>query len=222
MWCIPKQQSHHFVAGMERVLKVYQQPYDPRHPVVCMDEMSKQLVAEVREQLPVLRPGSPEKYDDDAHYLRRGACTVWMFDEPLSGVCWRTVAVTKRRTTLDWAKQVRALANLPRYRDAETIMLVCDNLNTHSGDSFYAAFPAAAEASRAERPHLLGAHAETRELAERCGTGVQCALHRQCLDRRIESRALVTCRKRRPEPRSAIANRPGSTGSSASTTRALN
>ena len=86
MWCIPKQQSHHFVAGMERVLKVYQQPYDPRHPVVCMDEMSKQLVAEVREQLPVLRPGSPEKYDDDAHYLRRGACTVWMFDEPLSGL----------------------------------------------------------------------------------------------------------------------------------------
>ena len=70
---------------------------------------------EVREQLPV-RPGSPEKYD--AHYLRRGECTVWMFDEPLSG--WRTVAVvTKRRTTLDWAKQVRALANLPRYRDAE-------------------------------------------------------------------------------------------------------
>ncbi len=94
-----------------------------------------------------------------------------MFGEPLSG--WRTVAVTQRRTTLDWAKQVRALANLPRSRDAESITLVCDNLNTHSGDSFYAAFPAA-EASRAERPHPLGAHAETRELAERCGTGVQC------------------------------------------------
>ncbi len=67
MWCIPKKQSHHFVAGMERVLKVYRRPYDPRHPVVCMDEMSKQLVAEVREKLSV-RPGSPEKYD--AHYLR--------------------------------------------------------------------------------------------------------------------------------------------------------
>ena len=76
---------------------------DPRHPVVCMDEMSKQLVAEASEKLPV-RPGSPEKYD--AHYLRRGECTVWMFGEPLSG--WRTVVVTKRRTTLDWAKQVRA------------------------------------------------------------------------------------------------------------------
>ena len=79
MWCIPKQQSHHFVAGMKRVLKVYRRPYDPRYPVVCMDEMSKQLVAEVREKLPV-RPGSPEKYD--AHYLRRGECTVWMFGEP--------------------------------------------------------------------------------------------------------------------------------------------
>ena len=131
--------------------------------------MSKQLVAEVREKLPV-RPGSPEKYD--SHYLRRGECTVWMFDEPLSG--WRTVAVTKRRTTLDWAQQVRALANLPRYRDAETtITLVYDNLNTHSGDSFYAAFPAA-EASRLnDRIHLVHTP-KPRELAERRGTGVQC------------------------------------------------
>ena len=185
MWCIPKQQSHPFVAGMERVLKVYQRSYDPRHPVVCMDEMSKQLVAEVREQLPV-RPGSPEKYD--AHYLRRGECTVWMFDEPLSG--WRTVAVTQRRTTLDWTKQVRALANLPRYRDAETITLVCDNLNTHSDDSFYAAFPAA-EASRLnDRIHLVHTpkHGSWLNVAELEFS----ALHRQCLDRRIESRALVT------------------------------
>ena len=181
MWCIPKQQSHHFVAGMERVLKVYRRPYDPRHPVVCMDEMSKQLVAEVREKLPV-RPGSPEKYD--AHYLRRGACTtVWMFGEPLSG--WRTVAVTKRRTTLDWAKQVRALANLPRYRDAKSITLVCDNLNTHSGDSFYAAFPAA-EASRLnDRIHLVHTpkHGSWLNVAELEFS----VLHRQCLDRRIES-----------------------------------
>ena len=183
MWCIPKKQIHHFVAGMERVLKVYRRPYDPRHPVVCMDEMSKQLVAEAREKLPV-RPGSPEKYD--AHYLRRGACTVWMFGEPLSG--WRTVAVTQRRTTLDWAKQVRALANLPRYRDAETITLVCDNLNTHSGDSFYAAFPAA-EASRLnDRIHLVHTpkHGSWLNVAELEFSALQ------CLDRRVESRALVT------------------------------
>ena len=171
----------------ERVLKVYRRPYDPRHPVVCMDEMSKQLVAEVREKLPV-RPGPPEKYDD-AHYLRRGECTVWMFGEPLSG--WRTVAVTKRRTTLDWAKQVRALANLPRSRDAESITLVCDNLNTHSGDSSYAAAFPAAEASRLnDRIHLVHTpkHGSWLNVAELEFS----ALHRQCLDRRIESRALVT------------------------------
>ncbi len=132
MWCIPKKQSHHFVAGMERVLKVYRRPYDPRHPV----------------------------------------------------------AVTKRRTTLDWVQQVRALANLPRYRDAESIALVCDNLNTHSGDSFYTAFPAA-EASRLnDRIHLVHTpkHGSWLNVAELEFS----ALHRQCLDRRIESRALVT------------------------------
>ena len=158
------------MAGMERVLKVYRRPYDPRHPVVCMDEMSKQLVAEVREKLPV-RPGSPEKYDTPTTSAW-GACTVWMFGEPLSG--WRTVvAVTQRRTTLDWAKQVRTLANLPRSRDAETITLVCDNLNTHSGDSFYAAFPAA-EASRLnDRIHLVHTpkHGSWLNVAE---LGVQC------------------------------------------------
>ncbi len=152
-----------------------------------MDEMSKQLVSEVREKLPA-RPGSPEKYD--AHYLRRGECTVWMFGEPLSG--WRTVAVTKRRTTLDWAQQVRALANLPRYRDAETITLVCDNLNTHSGDSFYAA--------RSRRPEPVGRLNDRIHLVHtpKHGSWLNVAelefsaLHRQCLDRRIESRALVT------------------------------
>ena len=100
------------------------------------------------------------------------------------------MAVTKRHTTLDWAKQVRALANLPRYRDAETITLVCDSLNTHSGDSFYAAFPAA-EASRLnDCIHLVYTpkHGSWLNVAELEFS----ALHRQCLDRRIESRALVT------------------------------
>ena len=121
MWCIPKQQGHHFVAGMERVLKVYQRPYDPRLQVAG----TPRVAGEVRRPLPP--PGSMHGVD-----VRRAA--VRLAD---SG------SVTKRRTTLDWAKQVRALANLPRSRDAETITLVCDNLNTHSGDSFYAAFPAA-------------------------------------------------------------------------------
>ena len=103
---------------------------------------------------------------------------------------WRRLPGRRRSTTLDWAKQARALANLPRYRDAETITLVCDNLNTHGGDSFYAAFPAV-EASRLnDRIHWVhtpkhGSWPNVAELA--CS-----ALHCQCLDRRIESRALVT------------------------------
>ncbi len=187
MWCVPKQQSHPFVAG-----------------------------AEVREKLPV-RPGSPEKYN--AHYLRWGACTVWMFGEPLSG--WRTVAVTKRRTTLDWAQQVRALANLPRSRDAETITLVCDHLNTHSGDSFYAAFPAAKASRLNDRIHLVHTpkHGSWLNVAELEFS----ALHRQCLDRRIESRALVTSETAAwAEERNREQTGVDWQGSSASTTRAPN
>ena len=142
---------------------------------------------------------------------------MWMFGEPLSG--WRTVAVTKRRTTLDWAKQVRALANLPRYRDAEIITLVCDNLNTHSGDSFYAAFPAA-EASRLnDHIHLVHTpkHGSWLNVAELEFSALTASAWI------AGSRAgLWSRRKRRPGPRSTIANRPGSTGSSASTTRAPN
>ena len=141
---------------------------------------------------PVTRyPQRPESLSANPNAIATSAgehARVWMFGEPLSG--WRTVAVTKRHTTLDWAKQVRTLANLPRYRDAETITLVCDNLNTHSGDSFYAAF-SAAEASRLnDCVHLVHTpkHGSWLNVAELEFS----ALHRQCLDRRIESRALVT------------------------------
>ena len=133
------------------------------------------VAGEVRRPLPP--PGSMHGVD-----VRRAAVRL--------SLGWRTVAVTKRRTTLDWAQQVCALANLPRYRDAESITLVCDNLNTHSGDLFYAAFPAV-EASRLnDRIHLVYTpkHGSWLNVAELEFS----ALHRQCLDRRIESRALVT------------------------------
>ena len=96
MWCIPKQQSHHFVAGMERVLKVYRRPYDPRHPVVCMDETHRQQVKEVRVPRPA-EPGTPATYDYE--YERNGVSNLFMRFAPLEG--WRRVDVTKRRTKVD-------------------------------------------------------------------------------------------------------------------------
>ncbi len=120
---------------MEQVLEIYERPYDPQHPVVCMDEQPKQLIEESRPSLPAL-PGQPAK--EDHEYIRHGCCCVWMFVEPLAG--WRDVEVTPRRTSVDWAHQVRDLVDAPRYAQAERITLVCDNLNTHRLVSLYQAF----------------------------------------------------------------------------------
>lgn len=120
---------------MEQTLEIYRRPYDPQHPVVCMDEQPKQLIEDSRVSLPTL-PGHPAK--EDYEYIRHGTCCVWMFVEPLAG--WRKVTVTERRTSVDWAHQVRALVDAPRYAQAERITLVCDNLNTHRLTSLYQAF----------------------------------------------------------------------------------
>jgi len=142
MWCIPPQQSGQFVARMERVLRVYRRSYDPRFPVVCMDEQSLQLISASRLPLPMSR-GRPKRIDYE--YVRKGTCTLWMFVEPLG--CWRDVRVSERKTAIDWAHQVRALVDDRRYARAERITLVCDNLNTHDIGSLYEAF-AAPEAAR--------------------------------------------------------------------------
>ena len=142
MWCIPPEQDGAFVARMEQVLEVYAQPYDPRYPVVCMDEQPFQLLSETRSPMPM---GSGRGRVVDYEYTRQGTCTVWMFVEPLG--CWRDVQVTSRRTAVDWAKQIRALVDAPRYRKAKWITLVCDNLNTHDFGSLYTAFEPA-EAKR--------------------------------------------------------------------------
>ena len=134
MWCIPPDQSAEFVCAMETVLDVYHRPYAPDLPVVCMDETSKQLVAETRLPLPPL-PGQPERYDYE--YERHGTANIFMFTEPLGG--WRRVAVTDRRTKVDWALQVRQLLDVD-YPDAKQVTLVMDNLNTHSYASLYEAF----------------------------------------------------------------------------------
>jgi len=149
MWCIPPEQSAEFVCAMEAVLDVYCRPYDPAFPVVCMDETSKQLVGETRLPLPPL-PGQPQRYDYE--YERHGTANIFLFTEPLGG--WRRVAVTDRRTKVDWALQVRQLLDVD-YPDAKVVTLVEDNLNTHGYASLYEAFEPAEARRLMERLELV-------------------------------------------------------------------
>jgi hypothetical protein len=136
MWCIPPKQSGEFVYHMEDVLDVYHRPHDPERPVVCLDETFKQLIGEAREPLP-MRPGDVERYD--SVYVRNGVASLFMAFEPLAG--WRHVEPSDSRTAVDWARVVKGLVDAPRYRDAEAIVLVMDQLNTHAIGSLYEAFP---------------------------------------------------------------------------------
>jgi hypothetical protein len=135
MWCIPDKPSAEFVYHMEDVLEVYHRPYDPQRPVVCMDETFKQLIGQTREPLP-MRPGSVERFD--YVYTRNGVASLFLACEPLAG--WRHLAVTDHRCRSDWALFIRALLE-GRDRDAEKLVLVMDQLNTHSPASLYEAFP---------------------------------------------------------------------------------
>jgi hypothetical protein len=177
-WCIPPQHSAAFVAGMEDVLDVYCRAYDPARPVVCMDETSKQLVAEVRAPIPPA-PGQSERYD--VEYERCGVVEVFLFTEPLAG--WRRTAVTEHRARVDWAQQIRHLLEVD-YSDAETVVLVMDNLNTHNAASLYEAFEPAVARDLAQRLeiHHTPKHGSWLNIAE-IELGV---LARQCLDRRID------------------------------------
>ena len=134
MWCIPPQQSAEFVYHLEDVLDLYQQPPDPQRPVVCVDETFQQLIGEVRDPLPI-QPGQVERYD--SIYMRNGVASIFIAFEPLAG--WRHVAVTDSRRRGDWAHFVAGLLEGP-YRDAPTLVLVMDQLNTHSPASLYEAF----------------------------------------------------------------------------------
>jgi hypothetical protein len=172
------------VAAMEDVLDVYHRPYDPRRPVVCMDEASKQLIGEVRDPLPT-RPGQVQKYDSE--YKRLGTANIFMAVEPLAGQ--RTVRVTDRRTKLDWAEFIRHLLE-DVHADADLVVLVMDNLNTHSIGSLYEAFEpdkARSLASRLEIHHTPK-HGSWLNMAE-TELSVLC---RQCLDRRIDRQETMT------------------------------
>ena len=135
---------------MEAVLNLYSRLYDPRYPVICMDEQPKLLRSDKWPSQPA-RPGRPAIYD--YAYVRRGTCTIGMFVEPLGP--WRTVSATARRTAVDWAHQVKALVDHPRYRAAERLILVCDHLNTHAYRSFFRAFPRAEAARLVRRVRLV-------------------------------------------------------------------
>lgn len=168
---------------MEDVLDVYKQPYDPKYPQVCMDETTKQLLADCQEPLPVI-PGHVERYDYE--YEREGVANLFIFFEPLAGK--RHVKVTDRRTKKDWAEAMRELSDV-YYPNAEKIVVVLDNLNTHSPASFYEAFKpedARRLASRFEF-HFTPKHGSWLNMAE-----IELSvLSRQCLAGRIPNKSVL-------------------------------
>jgi hypothetical protein len=164
---------------MEDILEVYKRPYDPRRPVVCLDETSKQLIGEVAKPVPAA-PGQVAQYDYE--YVRNGVANLFMISEPLAGQ--RDVEVTERRTKKDWAECVRKIAD-EMYPDAERIVLVEDNLNTHTPASLYEAFAPAQAKRLADRFefHYTPKHGSWLDMAE-IELGI---LGRQCLSRRIDN-----------------------------------
>ncbi len=168
---------------MEDVLAVYERPYDPARPVVCLDETSRQLLADARPSAPPA-PGQPARHDPE--YVRGGVANLFLLSEPLRG--WRHVRVSQQRTRLDFACCVRDLVDL-HYPEAERIVLVMDQLNTHSPASLYAAFPPAEARRLADRLeiHHTPKHGSWLNIAE-----IELAvLERQCLRRRIPDRAAL-------------------------------
>jgi hypothetical protein len=164
---------------MEDVLDVYKRPYDPKRPNVCLDETSKQLIGETRIPVPAC-PGQPARYDYE--YKRNGVANMFMIFEPLIGK--RHVKVTQRRTKIDWAYCVREMVD-QIYPDAEQIVLVMDNLNTHNKSSLYEAFEPAEAKRIADKLeiHYTPKHGSWLDMAE-IELGI---LARQCLSRRIDN-----------------------------------
>jgi DDE superfamily endonuclease len=168
---------------MEDVLEVYHRPFDLRRPVVCLDEASKQLVGEARRPLPP-QPGQPERFDYE--YVRNGTANLFMVAQPLVG--WRTVFVTERRTAVDFAEVLRWLVE-ELHAEADKVVLVMDNLNTHKLASLYEAFPPEQARRIAERLeiHHTPKHGSWLNVAE-----IELSvLSRQCLDQRIETLAAL-------------------------------
>ncbi len=168
---------------MEDVLSVYARIYDPRRPVVCMDEKPYQLLAHARDPIGAA-PGRDLR--EDSEYVRHGTCSIFVWVEPLAG--WRRVEALQRRTRLDWAGQVKAMLTVD-YPDADAVVLVMDNLNTHGIASLYEAFEPAEAFALAQRLeiHHTPKHGSWLNIAE-----IELsALTRQCLDRRISDLSVL-------------------------------
>jgi hypothetical protein len=180
---IPPKANAGFVAAMEDVLEVYHRPHDPRRPVICLDEGGKQLIGDVRPPLPA-RPKHPAK--EDHEYKRNGTANVFMLFEPLRG--WRRAEVTERRTNRDFARVVRELLGV-WYPAAEKVVLVMDNLSTHTPAALYETFEPAEARRLVERLeiHYTPKHGSWMNMAEL----ELSVLARQCLDRRIPDLATL-------------------------------
>ena len=169
---------------MENVLSLYKEPYRETHPVVCMDESSKQHLREVREKL-AMEPGKPERYDTE--YERNGTSNLFVFFEPLRG--WRRIDVTDRRTAQDWSHQIKKLVD-EDYPKAKKIRLVVDNLNTHTGASLYKTFEPAEARRLLDKLefHYTPKHGSWLNMAE-----IEFSLlSRQCMSDRMADRQYLT------------------------------
>ena len=169
---------------MEEVLDIYKQPYDAKHPVICMDESSKQLIKEVRQALP-MKPGDVEKFDTE--YERNGTSSIFMAFEPLQGL--RFTGITEQRTRTDWASYIREIVDNDYYKDAEKIIFVMDNLNTHHKSSLYETFEPAEAKRVADRfeIHYTPKHGSWLNMAE-----IELShLSRQCLDQRLGEKEIL-------------------------------
>jgi len=179
-WVIPPDANAEFAACMEDVLEIYAQPYDAAFPVVCMDEQPVQLTKETREPIAATRE-HPQRVDYE--YERAGTACIFMFAEPLSG--WRKVSARLRRTKVDWALEMEELLRT-RYADVEKVLLVCDNLNTHTRGAFYEAFEAkkARELVRRIEFHYTPKHGSWLNIAE---NELSSMTRQSILGRRIEN-----------------------------------
>jgi transposase len=179
-WCIPPEQSGEFVWRMEDVLDVYCRPYEPRRPQICLDEASKQLLADACPGQPAA-PGRVKR--EDYGYERGGVCNLFLWCEPLRGQ--RHVTITERRTKVDWAHVIKDLVDV-HYPEAEQVVLVMDNLNTHTPASLYEAFPPAEAKRLADKLeiHYTPKHGSWLNIAE-----IELStMSGQCLNRRIPDR----------------------------------